>query len=71
MKLVFVLVVLLNGKPIQEDSHWESLDRCLLFAMKLRTQHVADRRHGESHKSPVETYCLPKKVDPISVEVYK
>jgi hypothetical protein len=70
MKLVFVLVVLLNGKPIQEESHWEDLDRCLLFAMKLRTQHVADQRHGELHKSPVETYCLPKRVDPTIIEVY-
>jgi len=66
MKLVFALIVLVNG-TIDADatSYWKDLNRCRWFAEELTIQGTKRRYY-----TPVHAYCVPKYVDPTKVKVY-
>lgn len=58
MKLVFALIVMVNGTIDAETiSYWHDLNRCKYFADSLTT-------------APVKAYCVPKFRDPAKVEVH-
>ena len=56
---VFLLYVLLDGRPKSNDMHFEDIDRCLYFAQRLA-------RQGKN----VTAYCLPRQVDPKTTRIY-
>ena len=67
MKLVFALIVMVNGTvDVKATSHWYDLERCRWFAEELTIQGTRRRYH-----TPVLAYCVPKYIDPLKVEVYK
>jgi hypothetical protein len=59
MLLVFALTVSLNGAvDAKATSYWYSLTRCNYFVTQLTNP-------------PVQAYCVPKFIDPKTVEVYR
>ncbi len=66
MKLVFALIVLVNGTvDVKATSHWHDLNRCRWFAEELTIQGTRKR-----YSTPVMAYCVPKYVDPIKVLIH-
>ena len=66
MKLVFALIVMVNGTvDAKATSYWHDLERCRLFAEELTIQGTRRRYH-----TPVLAYCVPQHVDHTRVQVY-
>lgn len=66
MKLVFALIVLIDGTiDAEATSYWLDLKRCRWFAEELTIQ-------GTKRKyfTPVHAYCVPRYVNPEKVTIY-
>ena len=60
MKLIWVLVVFLQGTDIQEEVYFQDLDTCLEYSERMRKQDYPQRVAGD--KIYIKAYCIPKKV---------
>ena len=58
MKLLWVLIVILQGTEIQENVYFNDLDTCLGYAQKMRQQDLHQRQAGD--KIFLKVYCIPK-----------
>ena len=66
MKLVFALIVLIDGTVDAEaTSYWHDLTRCRWFAEELTIQGTIRK-----YETPVLAYCKPVYVDPAEVVIY-
>ena len=66
MKLVFALIVLIDGKVDAEaTSYWLNLKRCRWYAEELTIQGTLRKYH-----TPVHAYCKPVHVNPEEVVIY-
>ena len=61
MKLIWVLVVFLQGTDIQEKVYFQDLDTCLEYSERMRKQDHHQRGAGD--KIYIKAYCIPKKVE--------
>jgi len=61
MKLLWVLIVILQGTEIKEDVYFNDLGTCLGYAQKLRAQDLHQRQAGD--KIYLKVYCIPKKAN--------
>ena len=55
----FLLFVFLDGKLVSDDLYFRNLDECLSFSVRIARQ-----------SKGINSYCLPKLVDPKKVKVY-
>jgi hypothetical protein len=61
MKLIWVLVVFLQGTDIQEEVYFQDLDTCIEYSERIKKQNYHQRVAGD--KIYVKAYCIPKKVE--------
>jgi hypothetical protein len=61
MKLIWVLLVFLQGTDIQEEVYFQDLDTCLEYSEKIKKQDHHQRVAGD--KIYIKVYCIPKKVE--------
>ena len=59
MKLLWVLVVFLQGTDIQEEVFFDDFDTCLEYSQKVQKQNNHQRVAGD--KIFVKAYCVPRK----------
>ena len=60
MKLLWVLIVILQGSNIDEQKvYFNDLDTCLEYSSKVQNQNNHQRIAGD--KIYVKAYCIPKK----------
>lgn len=65
---VFLLIVLMDGKPISNDMYFYSIDRCNYFASKAVKTYGFSNVPDE-HKRVA--YCKPVVVNESKVTIYK
>lgn len=65
---VFLLTVLLNGKPISNDMYFYSIDRCNYFASRVIRSYGFSNIPDEHKRA---AYCKPVRVDSTKITIYK
>jgi len=61
MKLLWVLMIFLQGTEVKENVYFNDMDTCLRYAQKIRQQDFHQRVAGD--KIFLKVYCIPKKVE--------
>jgi len=60
MKFLFILLYLLNGKPVLEQKHYDTMEKCLLDALERK-----DAIDLDEHKDFIAIGCAPVKAEGI------
>ena len=67
----FLLTVILGGNTISNDMYFYDIDRCNYFASQLVKRYGNYKYNTmvpDEHRATA--YCIPKKVDPRTVDIY-
>lgn len=70
MKLVFALIVILNGNPQDTTGmYFMSAEACNQMAFRTEKGIVSEKLTWSSNKNVLHSYCVPRRV-PVDAETY-
>lgn len=61
MIMAFLLVVIVEGKPLKEEFYFRDVTRCNQFAYFVESGAVKIGKQKRNQKN-VSAYCIPKKI---------